>query len=101
MGYEERSNKLPESQMRSEYVVHGHFLLSQNDQNAKPNAYWVSLHKMLKDVGGEAVKLEIDIFTDQAEADPDGARGAREGPERRRRERPRGRRERLSTISWV
>ena len=53
MGYEERSNKLPESQMRSEYVVHGHFLLSRNDQNAKPNAYWVSLHKMLKDVGGE------------------------------------------------
>ena len=68
MGYEERSNKLPESQMRSEYVVHGHFLLSRNDQNPKPNAFWVSLHKMLKDVGGEAVKLEIDIFTDQAEA---------------------------------
>ena len=68
MGYEERSNKLPESQMRSEYVVHGHFLLSRNDQNAKPNAFWVSLHKMLKDVGGEAVKLEIEIFTGQAEA---------------------------------
>ena len=68
MGYEERSNKLPESQMRSEYVVHGHFLLSRNDQNAKPNAFWVSLNKMLKDVGSEAVKLEIDIFTDQAEA---------------------------------
>ena len=68
MGYEERSNKLPESQMRSEYVVHGHFLLSRNDQNAKPNAFWVSLNKMIKDVGIEAVKLEIDIFTDQAEA---------------------------------
>ena len=68
MGYEERSNKLPESQMRSEYVVHGHFLLSRNDQNAKPNAFWVSLNKMLKDVGSEAIKLEIDIFIGQAEA---------------------------------
>ena len=53
--------------MRSEYVVHGHFLLSRNDQNPKPNAFWVPLHKMLKDVGDEAVKMEIDIFTAQAE----------------------------------
>ena len=36
MGYEERSNKLPVSHMRSEYMVHGHFLLSRNDQNPKP-----------------------------------------------------------------
>ena len=37
MGYEERSNKLPESQMRSEYVVHGHFLLSRNDHALYPH----------------------------------------------------------------
>ena len=68
MGDEQRGNKLPTSRMRAEYVVHGHFFLSPTDQNARPNAFWVPLRKMLEDVGEDAVKTDIQIYQAQAEA---------------------------------
>lgn len=68
MGEEARANKLPVSKMRTEYVVHGKFLRSHNDQNGKVLAYWVPLRKMVADVGREAVETDLQIYQAQAEA---------------------------------
>ena len=67
MGDEQRGNKLPASELHSEYVVHGLFKRSPTDQNGKIGAYWVPLRKLLKDVGREAVQTDVDIFNGLAE----------------------------------
>ena len=65
MGEEGRGNKLPTSDMHSEYMVHGSTASSCGRRATRTASstytYWVSLAKMLKDVGQEAVETDMHI----------------------------------------
>lgn len=46
----------------TEYLVHGHYLRSQNDANGTFGAWYVDLHMLYRDLGKEKTDELLDLF---------------------------------------
>ena len=52
------------STRRSEYIVHGWFGQSDEDDNGIPGAYWVPIAKLFSDIDREMVVKALEDFED-------------------------------------
>ena len=61
---DERRNKMPVKNYRTEYIIHGLFG-KLGTENGFYGAYWMPVRRVAGDVGRVALELELEIFEQQ------------------------------------